>query len=381
MLRKISPFQYPPYAWKWNFYSQEVLPMWVADMDFPPPIAVQKAVTDYGNQAYFGYGLTQNQIYESIQKWIYNQHQITVSTKEILLCNGVISAMKTYMSNFMQPGENYLTFTPIYPPFLNMETTFPIEARQIPLSYQNHSYSIDFKAFKKSIDSKTRFLLLSNPHNPSGNVWTKQELTQILQLCQKYHIHICSDEIWSDLIFNSKKFHSLYSLTEQDLSTSVSFMAPSKTFNLAGLNFSFCLIKNQETKQKMKKYLDAFSITSNIMAEKATTAAYQQGFEWLTNVKQQIAKNHKTVTDFFAKNLPLLKIIPSHSTYLVWIDCSALNQKDPYAFFLKEALVAFRHAKDFGNHYSQFVRLNIACTPQILEEALKRILFCLKNHK
>ncbi len=374
--------KFPSYAWKWNFYDKDIIPMWVADMDFTPDLAIQEALSSYSQNQFYGYGLTENKIFEAIRNWISKQYNFNIKKEEILLCSGVISAMKSLMSAYLKPNDNYITLTPIYPPFLNMETSFPIQTKQVPLDINlNHSYSLNFEKIEQAMNHKTKFLLLSNPHNPTGNIWSKKELTQILHLCQKYNVRICSDEIWSDLIFEKNIFNSFYSLKNEDLSLVTCFFSPSKSFNIAGLNFSYTIVKNLETKQKMETFLKSFSAPSNIIGELATYTAYTQSEEWLKNTISILKSNFIWAQNFIKEHLPQLKITYTQATYLMWIDCSALKIKDPYQFFLSEAKVAFRHAKDFGENYNQWVRLNIACDKNLLEKALKRIYDATNNIK
>ena len=363
----------PEYAWKWQAFEKDILPLWVADMDYIPPKEVREAVLDYSKSAYFGYGLLNNEIYETIQSWVEKYYGFTVNQEEIVLSAGVISAMEAYMAAYMNSGDNFITFTPVYPPFLRLTACRDIEVKEVALKNLGNHYEIDWNLLEASIDIRTKFIVLSNPHNPSGNIWTREELSKILKLAEKYDLRICSDEIWADFIFDDADFNSFYSLGEKTYKRVACFFAPSKTFNIAGLNFSYSIIKDKQVRENMKKVNKAMFSNTNIIGVQATIAAYKYGEKWFEEVKNKIRTNYYLVKDFFKKNYKNLIVFPTNSTYLLWIDCSALGEKNVYKYFLEKAKLAFRSAHDFGSGNEQFIRINLSCEKETILEALKRI--------
>ena len=363
---------YPNYAWKWNQYPKDVLPFWIADMDFPPCNSICEALVQFSKQSYYGYALEPKKLKSIICSWLYKNYCLESTEDELLISPGVISAMEAFMACYMKQDDNYITFTPVYPPFLKMSAINGVLCKEVPLKRNDeNNYFIDFDSLEKTIDSKTKFILLSNPHNPSGNLWTQEELSHILSIAKRYNLFICSDEIWADIVFDGS-FNSFYSLGKEAYDRVVCFFAPSKSFNIAGLNFSYTLIKNQKIKDKVSVAMKSMLANGNIVGALATIAAYTKGGKWLLDTKKKLRENYDYLVDFLSKNLPYLKFFPSFSTYLLWIDCSELKLKNPYEFFLKNK-IAFGKGNDFGSHYESFVRLNFACEKKLLEKGLEKM--------
>ncbi|WOV82989.1 pyridoxal phosphate-dependent aminotransferase [Sporosarcina jeotgali] len=366
---------------KWDgaeglFGEKDLLPLWVADMDFKVPDEVSKAVADKAAHGIFGYTIREESYYQSIIDWMKTRHNWAVEKEWICHSPGVVTALSLAVQAFTEPGDKVIVQPPVYYPFMKVTETNNREVVYNPLVNNNGTYEMDFDDLVSKIDESVKVLMLCNPHNPGGFVWKKEELQRLGDICMKYGIIVISDEIHSDLVFRKGSHIPFASISEQFAQRSITCTAPSKTFNLAGLQTSNIIIPNEELREKFSAETDRNSIgMPNSFGPVATEAAYSHGVQWLDEVLEYVAGNLKYVTEYFAEHIPALKVLPLEATYLAWIDCRGLGMtpEELETFFLSKAHVALNQGKAFGPGGEGFVRMNLACSRSIIEKAAQQI--------
>jgi cystathionine beta-lyase len=360
---------------KWNKYGENILPYWVADMDFQSPQPVIDALQERVSHGIFGYPLDDYSLKETICNRMENLYHWKVTPQEILFLPGVVTGFNLMVNALTQPGEGVLMQPPVYPPFLFAPHYAKAIQQNAPLLIDsNNHYSIDFDLFKDSINEKTKLFLLCNPHNPVGRVFTRTELQNMAEICLRNNVYICSDEIHADITYQRFVHIPIASLSPEIAQKTITLMAPSKTFNIAGLGFSFAIIQNPDLMETVKKTRSGLVSSPNLLGLTAALAAYNYGEEWLLQLLSYLQGNWQKLNDFIATNIPGIKITPIESTYLAWLDCrDLLVEKSPYEFFLNEAGVAFNDGKNFGSGGEGFVRFNFGCPRSLMVEGLERM--------
>ncbi len=355
---------------KWDKYKdKDIIPAWVADGDFSAPIPVIEALKKRVEHGIFGYTSVDDETIYSVIDFIQRHHSWEIKKEWIVWVNGVVSSMNLVCKMFPKNSSVITTF-PIYRHFIKAPRNSGLEVIKVPMREIENRWSIDFEEFKNKISSTCRLFLLCNPYNPGGTVFTKKELEELGNICKKYNIVICSDEIHSDLVINPDAKHiPIASLNEDFKNRTITLMAPSKTFNIAGLQSSFAIIPNKKLRLSFQKQLRGLGDEINLLAITATKTAYKDGDEWLKELKIYLAENLKLIENFI-KNNKNLKMLSCDATYLAWIDCSLLKTQNPYEFFLKFG-VGLSEGENFGN--KNFVRLNFATTKKNLKEILERM--------
>ncbi|VDG97794.1 Cystathionine beta-lyase PatB [Lysinibacillus sphaericus] len=372
---------------KWDgaealFGEKDLLPLWVADMDFKVPDEVSKAVADKAAHGIFGYTIREESYYQSIIDWMKSRHNWTIKKEWICHSPGVVTALSLAVQAFTKPGDKVIVQPPVYYPFMKVTETNNREVVYNPLVNNNGSYEMDFEDLTSKIDESVKLLMLCNPHNPGGFVWNKDDLQRLGDICMEHGILVISDEIHSDLVFKKGSHIPFASLSEKFAQNSITCTAPSKTFNLAGLQTSNIIIPNEELREKFTMETERNSIgMPNSFGPVATEAAYTHGGPWLEDVLEYVEGNLKFVTDYFADNIPALKVLPLEATYLAWIDCTELGMtpEELETFFLSKAHVALNQGKAFGPGGEGFVRMNLACSRSIVEKASKQIQDAVKS--
>jgi len=366
---------------KWNLYDQKVLPFWVADMDFKSPQPVIDALEARIRHGVFGYAAEDKKLKEVIKERLHNLYQWNVLVEEIVFLPGVVNGFNLVIHALTNPGEHILMQPPVYHPFLFAPQNARALRKDLPLKIdQDRIYHIDFDYFKDSVDSNSGLFLLCNPHNPVGRVFTKDELSKMAEICLENEIFICSDEIHADIIFPGHKHIPIASLSPEIAKKTITLMAPSKTFNIAGLGCSFAVVQNPELMNRMKLARNGLVSEVNLLGYTAALAAYQHGQEWLSQLLVYLEGNWDTLVNFVEENLPEIKITPLEGTYLAWLDCRDMKiDGSPYEFFLQEAKVAFNDGKIFGPGGEGFVRLNFGCPRSMLMEGLERMKLAVEN--
>jgi cystathionine beta-lyase len=356
--------------------ANDVLPMWVADMDFLTPGFITEALIKRANHGIFGYPLREESYFTSLKNWLNRRHQWSVERDWISFCPGVVPAVNMAVLAFTEPGDKIITQPPVYFPFFTAVTDHGRTLVHNRLKLENGRLCMDFENLRKLAEEGAKMLILSNPHNPGGSVWTKAELTQMADICLKHDLLIISDEIHCDLIFNPFKHTPLASLSSEISMQTITTVAPSKTFNLSGFSTSSVIIENEYLRQKFNMQLDHLHIGGgNIFGNIASEEAYRHGDQYVDELMEYLAGNIKILESFISLHLPKIKVIRPESTFLVWLDCRemGLNDTELNDFFLNKAKVGFNPGVMFGPGGEGFMRMNIGCTKSTLNKALEMI--------
>jgi len=367
---------------KWDaikdvFDSNDVLPMWVADMDFKAPKAVNEALINRGKHGVYGYTIVDEEVKQSIAKWLHNQFNWKIEKDWLSFSPGVVTSLHIAVQAFTKPNDKILIQTPVYPPFYHVIETHDRQVVKNPLLRQGDYYTIDFIDFEEKLKQGVKAFILCSPHNPVGRVWTKSELQKIADLCTAYNVIIISDEIHADLVLNDNTHIPIANLSKEMAMNTVTCMAPSKTFNLAGLQASYIVTKNPDMRKQIDQLLDNQGLTSlNTMGTTALHAAYQYGEDWLKKLLSLLSDHQQYVIKMFTENISELRVIPAEGTYLLWIDCSGLgmDNEELQQFMIHKARVGLNEGRSYGEEGNQFMRMNIATSKQILEEGVRRII-------
>ncbi|MFC4182743.1 MalY/PatB family protein [Saccharococcus thermophilus] len=365
---------------KWDdtervFGVKDVLPMWVADMDFPAPPAVIEALHKRIQHGIFGYTVIPDSLKEAMQHWLKARHQWDMDRSWFVFSTGVVPAIATAIEAFSEEGDRVVVFTPVYPPLFQLVRQHRRTLVTSPLQLKETRYEIDWDDFTKKIQG-AKLLLLCSPHNPGGRVWTKEELEKIGQLCLEHDVILISDEIHADLTFPPNRHVPFASICPEFAERSVTCIAPTKTFNLAGLQAAAAIIANESLRRQFRKIQQRQGFfTLNTFAVVGTEAAYRYGEEWLDALLTYLQENTDYVCSYIQTHLPALRVIRPEATYLVWIDCRQLGmtEKQLKTLLLEKGKIAVEFGSKFGEEGKGFIRMNVACPRKTLEEALDRL--------
>ena len=365
---------------KWSRYPEDVLPLWVADMDFPSPPEVSAAIEERTAHPFFGYAGEDKPLIETICEWVLHRHGWKIQPDWILLMPGVVTGMNWTTQTFLKPDDFLCFHTPVYPPFFHISEYADTGSIEIPMIVHDNQYQIDFEKFEKSLNPSVKLFMLCNPHNPVGRVYSRKELERINEICIKNGILVCSDEIHSDLIFSGNRHIPLAAISESAAQNTITLMAPSKTFNIPGLHFSFAVIPNQRHRELMEASRKGVIGCPSMLANEAARAVYSHSAEWLDQLLIYLERNREFLIDFIKTNLPDIKMVQPEGTYLAWLDCRSLELlPDPYNFFLNKAKVALNDGQAFGENGKGFVRLNFGCPRATLTDALVRMVDAIRS--
>lgn len=356
---------------------EDAVSLWVADMDFPTAPCIQKAVAEKAAHGIWGYSRPDNRYYDALKKWYKERHNFEVQNEWVVNTPGVCFALATAIKAFTKEGESVLIQKPVYYPFFNIINSLQRKVVNSSLILKNNHYEIDFDDFeRKIVQENVKMFILCSPHNPGGRVWTKQELQKISEICLAHNVLVVSDEIHSDITFGSN-VHTVYgSLSEQALMNSIICTAPSKSFNLAGLQFSNIFIADEKLKKAFSKELDKTGYDEpSVFGIVAATAAYSEGADWFDSVKSYIWENILFAKKYIEENAPQIKVLVPEGTYLLWLDFSktGLSDSEINDRVLNKAKVWLDSGSMFGKEGEKFQRINCATPRIILEDALKRI--------
>jgi len=367
---------------KWDmldvvFQSKDVLPMWVADMDFKAPKEVNDALIKRAEHGIYGYTMIDNDVTDAVTNWVNRRHDWKINSEWLSFSPGVITSLHMALQAFTEINDKVLIQTPVYTPFYNVIKAHDREVVKNPLIFKDNYYTIDFDDFEKKLQSGVKAFILCSPHNPVGRVWKKEELEEMARLCIKYDVMILSDEIHADLIFPAEHHIPIASLSEDIAERTITCMAPSKTFNLAGLQGSFVITTDKKKRNMLLKQFEKQGIHNmlNTMANTALEAAYKYGEPWLEELMTILEDNKNYVTNMLESNTNL-KVTRSEGTYLLWIDCSSLglSSNELKDFMIQKAKVGLNAGIDYGEEGEQFMRMNIACPKSTVKEGVKRII-------
>lgn len=356
---------------------KDAISLWVADMDFPTAPCVQKAIAEKAVHGIFGYSRPDSRYYDALKKWFKERHCYEVQDEWVVNTPGVCFALAAAIRAFTVEGESVLVQKPVYYPFFNMIKNLGRKVVNSPLELKNGNYEINFQDFEdKIVSENVKMFILCSPHNPGGRVWKKQELARISEICLSHNVLVVSDEIHSDITFEGHT-HTVYGTISKDAAeNSIICTAPSKSFNLAGLQFSNIIIPNTKLRVEFLRELDKTGYDEpSLMGIVAAKAAYSQGAEWFDEVKDYIWKNILFAKKYIEENCPKIKVIVPEGTYLLWLDFSGfdLTDKEINERILNKAKVWLDSGNMFGREGEKFQRVNCATPRSILEEALQRI--------
>jgi len=359
---------------KWHYYG-DALPLWVADMDFVSPEPVVRALRERVEHGVYGYGAEPRELRDVVVERLARLYNWRVEPDAILFVPGVVTGFNQACHAVTSPGDGVLIQTPAYPPFFSVPKNVRLTLDEMELTRQaDGSYTIDFDAFEAAITDRTRIFILCNPHNPVGRVFQREELERMAEICLRHNVVICLDEIHGDLIFNRHHHLPVASLTPEIEAHTITLIAPSKTFNIAGLSCSVAIVPNRELRDKFKAAHAGLVSHVNVLGFVAALAAYRDGQEWLDQVLAYLEANRDWLYQAVNEQLPGVRMGKPEGTYLAWLDCrDAGIPGNPFEFFLKEAKIALNDGVAFGKGGHGFVRLNFGCPRSTLVEALDRM--------
>lgn len=372
----------PTDSWKWNVYGQDALPMWVADMDFAAPQPVIEALRQRVEHGIFGYpmGLLNSpkelpELRRTIVDRLAALYNWLIEPEDLVFIPGVVTAFNLACHALATPEQAVLVQTPVYTPILTAAQETGILHQEMELTRQpDGSYKVDWDLFESSITSQTRLFILCNPHNPIGKVFQAEELARLAEICLRRGVTICSDEIHSDLVFRGQRHIPIASLDPEIAQNTITLMAPSKTYNIAGLQCSFAIIQNRELRKRYLQSRKGLVPWVNGFGLLAAQVAYQQGQEWLDQLLVYLEANRDYLDEYVKKYLPGIKMGLPQATYMAWLDCRQTSlAENPYQACLERGRVAFNDGAKFGRGGEGFIRLNFGCPRALLREGLERL--------
>lgn len=367
---------------KWDKYAEDVLPLWVADMDFPAPPEVIQAIENRLSHPVLGYSGADEELLNIICAWVDRRHDWKITPDQIMLMAGVVTGVNWTARTFATSGSGLLIQTPVYPPFFKAAPNAGLKLLESPLRMSDSSYEIDFEDFEQKINQGVKVFVLCNPHNPVGRVFSKPELEKLGEICLRHDVVICSDEIHCDLVYKDQKHIPIASISDELAQQTVTLMAASKTFNIPGLHFSFAIVPNEDHRRAMQAAGAGIVGHPSFLANEAAKAAFTQCDDWLERLRAYLEDNRDYLIKFVSENIPGMKMFCPQGTYLAWLDCREMGlEPDPHLFFLNEARVALNDGTTFGINGSGFVRLNYGCPRATLEQALDRMARAVSNRK
>jgi cysteine-S-conjugate beta-lyase len=366
---------------KWRIYPEDVLPLWVADMDFMSPEPVLRALRAAVDHGVFGYprglhgdGTELPEYADVIIERLHDRYAWDIERQEVLFLPGIVVGLNVMGNMFRRQGGSMVVQPPVYPPILTAPDAATLTRLEAPLVRQlDGTYAIDWDVFAAAFQADTRAFILCNPHNPVGRVFRQDELERMAEICLKQDVLICSDEIHSYLIYRGNQHRPIASLAPEIAQKAITFIAPSKTFNMPGLQASIAIVQNAELRERFQAARQSLVHGINLLGLVAMQAAYSEGQEWLDQLLVYLEANRDFLYDFVGNELPGLNMVKPEGTYLAWIDCRGANLEKPYEFFLNNARVALSDGAIFGTEGQGFVRLNFGCPRSMLEEALQRM--------
>jgi len=355
--------------------------MWVADTEFPAPDFILNAIQKRLDHGILGYTLVDDDYYNSIIDWLYKIHGWQIRKDWIAFSPGVVPSLYASVLAFTQPDDKIIVQTPVYYPFYSAIRETGRQLIKNPLKIKNGRYYMDFDDFKSKIDEKVKLLFLCSPHNPTGNVWRKEELLELADICLKNNIHIISDEIHADIVYKNFKHIPTASLSPEIAANTITLMAPSKTFNIAGLNSSYVIASDAELLKKLSFYFGGMHIGPTVFAIEATKAAYMFGYNWLQELIDYYRGNIDFVRNFLKKNIPKIELIEPEGTFLLWLSFKnfGLPRKKINEILIHDASLGFSDGFVFGVEGEGFWRMNIGCSKIELEKALNSLYNAFKN--
>ena len=364
------------HSMKWDVKEHE-LPMWVADMDFQTAPEIQAAIQERAAHGVFGYSVVPEEWYQAYMGWWERRHGFSMEKEWLVFCTGVVPAISSMVRKLTTPGENVLVQTPVYNIFFNSIVNNGRNIVESPLRYDENVYQMDFEDLERKLSNpQTTLMILCNPHNPVGKIWSREELGQVGELCRKYHVTVISDEIHCDLTSPGKEYIPFASVSENCRNHSITCIAPTKAFNLAGLQTAAVVVPNPNLRHKVWRGLNTDEVAEpNSFAVEAAVAAFTKGEAWLDTLRVYIQENKNYVENFMKKELPQIRPVPSEATYLLWLDCREMQGcATEFTQYLREHKGLYlSEGRQYGESGKFFIRMNIACPRSRLEDGIKRL--------
>jgi cystathionine beta-lyase len=363
---------------KWDKYKgKDIIPLWVADMDFCSPPAVLEALHQRTAHGVFGYSLPPESLNTTVVKMLQSDYGWTIEPQWLVWLPGLVTGLNVACRAVGEDNDGVMTAVPVYPPFLTAPANSRRRLIKVPLQERDNHWTFDFDRLESAITDDTRLLLLCNPHNPVGRIFSRDELTDLVMICEKHDIVICSDEIHCGLLLDEDKTHLPTATLGQEVAQrTITLMSPSKTFNLPGLGCAFAVISNERLRRQFITAASGIVPLVNALGFVAAEAAYRNGAGWHKELREYLRGNRDTVARAVAK-MPLLSMVLPEATYLAWIDVRSADLKDPVRFF-ENAGVGLQDGVEFDG--PGFVRLNFGCQRPLLEEALNRMKSAMDKH-
>lgn len=365
---------------KWDEAAQDdIIPLWVADMDFPVLPQIIEALHRRVDHGVFGYTYVPDSYYQSVIRWFKERHGMQgVDPADIIYTSGVVPAISAIIRGLTLPGDKVLIQTPVYNCFFSSIRNQGCIIEESPLIYTKGTYAVDWDDFeKKCSDERVRIFLLCNPHNPAGRVWTKEELRKMGEICLKHDVYVIADEIHCELVMPDHEYTPFASLSEQFSINSAMCVAPTKAFNIAGLQIANIIVKDAKRRERINRAINLHEVCDvNPFGVIATEAAYtDEGAEWLRQLNLYLHGNYCFLRDFFSENLPQFPVIRLEGTYLVWVDCAVLgvSSREIADGLFRQQRVWVNDGEMYGATNHAFIRVNIACPRKILAEGLVRM--------
>lgn len=361
---------------KWDVPDRE-LPMWVADMDFQAAPAIREAIAKRLEHGVFGYSVIPDEWYEAYVGWWKERHGFTIEKEWLIFTTGVVAAISSAVRKLTTVGENVLVQTPCYNIFFNSIYNNGRNIVENHLLYRDGGYMIDWDMLEEQLsDPQTSLMILCNPQNPVGKIWDRDTLARIGEMCREHHVTVISDEIHCDLTNPGVEYVPFASASETCKSISVTCIAPTKAFNIAGIQSAAVVAADEALRHKIWRGLNTDEVAEpNIFAVDVTVAAFTECGEWLDALRDYLYDNKQTVYRFIQERLPEIKALPCDATYLMWLDCTGFveNGEDICGFIRKESGLYLSDGKAYGSNGAGFLRLNVACPRAVLDEGLKRL--------
>lgn len=358
------------------FGTTDILPMWVADMDFAPPPAVIQALKSRLEHPVLGYSLASERVYEVLRIWMEKRHHWRIRASDIMLAPGVVPSLHAAVLAMTSPGDGVIVQPPIYPPFFNAVLHHERRLLENPLQLgADGRYAMDFDHLETCMQQGARLLLLCSPHNPSGRVWTDHELGQLLGLCQRYEVALFSDEIHADLILPSFRHHPVAQLTSHPVSI-VTAVAPSKTFNIPGLGLSALIFQDDASRKAFQKAFDLFQVsTTHPLSLAGFEAAYLHGDGWLTELLAYLEQGRQILAESIIHHSESIRLVKAEGTYLAWLDCRGLGMSDAALknFMVSKAKLGLNPGPAFGQAGSGFMRMNLGTRHALIRQAIEQL--------
>ena len=381
---------YPSFKWhdqalQEHFGNDQALPFWVADMDFPAPPAVLESLQKRVEHGVFGYEYKTDGYFDALLGWYANRHQWTIDPAHIEACPSVLNAVSILINQHSEAGDGVIIQPPVFFEFRQIIRSNGRRIVKNPLLFENGRverersgrYQIDFADLEiKAANPKNKLLILCNPHNPIGRVWTREELTQVGVICQQHNVLIIADEIHGDIIYPPHRYTPLASISKELAQISFTCLSPAKTFNIAGMVDAITVIPNETHRAQFRDFAHRYQINkTNVFALAAIEAAYRQGEPWLDELLTYLQSNVDFLRAYLQKNIPQISLVEPEGTYLVWLNFAGLglDAKALERFLAQKAQIALNPGYWFGREGAGFARMNIACPQSILQEALVRL--------